>query len=80
MSSTEHHKNVICVFDQVLYAKATEVIWKQSQQFSHIVLRLGVLHTICTLLTVSGKIFGDAGLRDVAIEPGIIAEGSVGSV
>ena len=44
------------------------------------VLRLGVFHTICTLLTVSGKIFGDAGLRDVAIEPGIIAEGSAGSV
>ena len=69
-----------CVFDQALYVKTAEVIWKQPQQFSHIVLRLSVLHTICSLLAVIGKRFGDAGLRDVAIEFDIIAEGSVGSV
>ena len=75
-----HIEEVICVFDQALCAKAAEVIWKQPQQFSHIVLRLGVFHTICPLLAVIDKRFGDAGLRDAAIEPGIIAEGSVGSV
>ena len=32
----------MCVFDQALYAKAAEVIWKQPQQFCHIVRRLGV--------------------------------------
>ena len=75
-----HIEKVLCVFDQALYAKTAEVIWKQPQQFSHIVLRLSVLHTICNLLAVIGKRFGDAGLRDVAIEFDIIAEGSVGSV
>ena len=75
-----HIEEVICVFDQALYAKAAEVIWKQPQQFSHIVLRLGVFHTICTLLAVIDKRFEEAGLRDAAIESGIIAEGSVGSV
>ena len=72
MPSTEHHKTlhieeVLCVFDQALYAKTAEVIWKQPQQFSHIVLRFSVLHTICNLLAVIGKRFGDAGLHDVGI-------------
>ena len=73
-------EEVICVFEQALYAKAAEVIWKQLQQCSHTVLRLGVFHTICTALAVIGKRFENVGLRDVAIESGIIAEGSVGSV
>ena len=80
ITKTLHIEEVICVFDQALYAKAAEVIWKQPQQFSQIVLRLGAFHTICTLFAVIGKRFGDAGLRDVAIESGIIAERSVGSV
>ena len=80
ITKTLHIEEVICVFDQALYAKAAEVIGKQPQQFSRIVLRLGVFRTICTLLAVIGKRFGDAGLHDVAIESGIIAEGSVGSV
>ena len=70
----------MCFRNDFLYAKAAEVIWEQPQQFSHIVLRFSVSHTICTLITVTGKKFGDAGVRDVAIESGIIAEGSVGSV
>ena len=80
ITKTLHIEEVICVFDQALYAKAAEVIWEQPQHFSQIVLRFSVSHTICTLLTVTGKKFGDAGVRDVAIESGIIAEGSAGSV
>ena len=36
-----------------------------------------MFHTICTFLSVIGKRFQDAGLRDVMIESGIISEGSV---
>ena len=55
------------VFAQALYAKTAEVIWKQPQQFSHIVLRFSVLHNICNCFAVIGKRFEDAGLRNVAI-------------
>ena len=80
ITKTLHIEEVLCVLDQAFHAKTAEMIWEQPQQFSHIVLRFSVLHTICNLLAVIGKRFGDAGLRDVAIYFGIIAEGSVGSV
>ena len=67
ITKTLHIEEVLCVLDQALYAKTAEVIWEQPQQFSHIALRFSVLHTICNLLAVIGKRFGDAGLRDVAI-------------
>jgi hypothetical protein len=73
-------ESIVVVFDQALYAKATEIIWKRSDTFSEIVPRLGVFHTVCTLLSVIGKRFQDAGLRDLCIESGVIAEGSVGGV
>ena len=81
ITKTFHIEEVLCVFNQALYAKTAEVIWKQPHRFGHIVLRLySVLHTICNALAVIGRRFGDAGFRDVAIEFGIIAEGSVGSL
>ena len=41
---------------------------------------MGVFHTICTFLSVIGKRFQDAGLRDVIIESGVTAKGSVSGV
>ena len=71
---------IVCVFDQALYAKACEVVWKNPDNFHHIILRMGVFHTICTMLAVSGKRFGDAGLRDISVESGVIADGSIAGV
>ena len=71
---------IVLVFDQALYAKATEVQWKQSERFKDIVLRMGVFHTACTLLSIIGKCFQDAGLRELCVESGVIAEGSVAGV
>ena len=68
---------IVCVFDQALYAKACEVVWKNPDNFHPIVLRMGVFHTICTMLAVIGKRFGDAGLRDLSVESGVIADGSI---
>ena len=56
-----------------------EIIWVHSETFSS-VIRLGVFHTICTLLATIGKSFQGAGLRDLCIESGVIAEGSVSGV
>ena len=72
--------SMVVVFDQALYAKAAEIKWKHRAQFNDLVLRMGVFHTICTFLSVIGKRFQDAGLRDVIIESGVIAEGSTSGV
>ena len=68
------------VFDQAIYAKAVEVIWKHSEAFKSIVPRLGAFHTIKVLLAIIGQRFGDAGLRDIIIESSVIEEGSVKKV
>ena len=73
-------KSIVVVLDQALHAKATEIVWKYPDIFKGIVLRMGAFHTICTLLSILGKRFQDAGLRDICIESGVIAEGSVSGV
>ena len=69
-------KEVSVVFDQALYAKVAEIAWKHDQ-YEKIVLRMGAFHTPCNFLSIIGKGFGSAGLRDIAVESGIIAEGSI---
>lgn len=73
-------KSIVLVFDQALYAKATEIVWKHPDHFSDIVLRMGVFHTVCTLLSIIGKRFQGAGFRDIGIESGVMAEGSATGV
>ena len=68
---------IVCVFDQALYAKAIEITWKHVDKFKNIILRMGVLHTVCSTI---GKRFQDAGLRDLCVESGVIAEGSIAGV
>jgi len=41
---------------------------------------MGTLHTICNALYILGKRFGDAGLKDICVEAGLVAEGSMNSV
>jgi len=41
---------------------------------------MGNFHIICNLLSIIGKMFRDAGLRDLAVESGVIAEGSIEKV
>ena len=72
-------QEISCVLDQALYAKAAEIIWKHDK-FQPIVLRMGAFHTVCNLLGIIGQRFEDAGLRDLAVESGIVAEGSITSV
>ena len=80
IKSTLKLRSIVLVFDQTLYAKATEVQWKQSERVKDIVLRMRVFHTACTLLSIIGKCFQDAGLRDLSVESGVIAQGSVAGV
>ncbi|MES9881052.1 MAG: hypothetical protein ABW185_09245 [Sedimenticola sp.] len=71
---------VVCVFDQALYANAAEIVWTNGDHFQNIVLRMGVFHTICNLLSIIGKRFDSAGLRDLAVEANVTAEGSIDSI
>ena len=72
--------SIICVFVQAIYTKAFEIKCKEYEKFKPVVLRLGTFHTICTLLSLIGQRFQDAGLKDLFIEAEVIAEGSVSSV
>ena len=40
-------------------------------------LRMGYFHTVMNFLSITGKCFQDAGLRELAVESGVTAEGSV---
>ena len=76
-----HLENIVCVFDQALYAKAVEIIWKHPDKFqTKIIIRLGVFHMTCMFLSTIGKRFQGAGLRDLCVESGVIAEGSIAGV
>lgn len=69
-----------CVFDQAFYAKAMEVFWKNKTQFKGLVLMMGGFHLLMTLMAIIGSRFGDAGLKDVAIQSEVVAEGSIDNV
>ena len=71
---------IVVVFDQALYAKAAEIVWKHREKYQKVILRLGVFHTIGTMLSIIGKRFQDAGLKDLCIEANLVAEGSVARV
>ena len=71
---------IVLVADQAVYAKVAEVVWRYKEMYHNIVIRMGDFHTVCHALAVLGKRFQDAGLRDLCIEAGIVAQGSVNSV
>ena len=57
-----------------------EVFWKYKAQFEGLVIMMGGCHLLMTLLAIIGSRFGDAGLRDVAVQSEVIAEGSIVNV
>ena len=72
--------SITCVFDQAIYYKALEIKPKISDLYKPIVVGLDTFHTLCTLISIIGKRFQDAGLRDLCIESGVVAEGSVSAL
>ena len=50
---------------------------KEYEKFKPIVLRLGTFHTLDTLTSIIDKRFLHAGVKDLFIEAGVVAEGSV---
>ena len=71
---------IVVVFDQAIYAKACEIVWKHPKKFSNIVLRMGAFHTIGVLLRLIGMRFADAGMKDILVESSIVSAGSIDGV
>ena len=69
--------SIVCVFDQAIYSKAIELKWKDKEKFNSCVLMMGMLHMLMMFMHILSKRFSDAGIRDVLIQSGVIAEGSV---
>ena len=70
--NTLNLSNIVVVFDQALYAEATEILWKHGNAFKNIIPRMGGFHSICTLLAITGVRFKDVGLMDLCIESNVI--------
>ncbi|KAJ8048474.1 hypothetical protein HOLleu_00803 [Holothuria leucospilota] len=66
--------------DEATYAKAQQIPWLNDTFKSRIVMRLGEFHTSMAYMACIGSRFGDAGLRDVLIESGVVAQGSIKGV
>lgn len=73
-------KEIVLVFDQAIYSKAQQIRWKEEKYKKPLVIRLGEFHVSMSFLAIIGKRFKDAGLYNILIESGIVAEGSVAGV
>ena len=75
--------SVPVVVDMGIWMKAIEVILSKRESnpsMNRIVLHQGPFHTSMRFMACPGFLFGSAGLRDIFIESGILAEGSVDKV
>ena len=73
-------KAVVCVFDQAFYAKVVEIFWKNKNVFENLVLMLGGFLLLMMLLGIMGTRYGDAGLRELAMQSEVVAEGLIEQV
>ena len=64
------------VVDQAIYAKAVEILSNQKYQElkEFIVLRMGAFHIASNFISVIGKRFKDAGLKDLLVETRIFGK------
>ena len=69
--------SIVCVFDQSIFAKGMEIKWKEPTKFQNCLIMLGTFHAIMMFMAVIYKRFKDVGLRDLVIQLGLLAEGSV---
>ncbi|CAB4004110.1 Hypothetical predicted protein, partial [Paramuricea clavata] len=71
---------VVLVFDEVIYAKAQQIRWKNESFMVKTILRLGDFHAVMSFCGAISRIFQDAGLRDVLVESGVVGQNTVNGV
>ena len=69
--------SIVCVFNSAIYSKYIEIKWKEKEKFKNAALMMGMFHKIMMYMHILSKRFSDAGLREVLIQSGTIAEGSI---
>ena len=57
-----------------------EIFWKHKSLFKGLVIMMGGFHLLMMLLGIIGTRFGDAGLRELAVQSEVVAEGSIDKV
>ena len=67
----------VCVFDNAIYSKDIEIKWKEKEKFKNAVLMMVIVHTIMKHMHVLSKRFSHAGLCDILIYSGTIAQVSI---
>ena len=67
MKVTLKISEIVCVFDQSNFAKATEIKWKSPDKCKNRVSVLGAFHMIMSFMSILAKRFGDAGLGDTLV-------------
>ena len=72
--------HTVLVLDQAIYCKALEISVQRSDEFSHLILRLGGFHICTAFIAVIGKRMESSGLEDILIESGVYAAGSVPAI
>ena len=73
----ENHRVVVCVFDQAIFSKATELKWRYPDKFKDCIVMLGIFHMITMYLGIIGNKFSDAGFKNHIIQSDVVATGSV---
>ena len=75
-------EEVNIVFDQAIYSKALEIIMNPIHEDlrAFCIICTGPFHAIMAFLAVIGLRFSESGLGDLAIESGVIWEGSLKAV
>ena len=67
-------------FDMGLLSKAMEITWANPDSLSGVIPCDGGMHFLMSVLSGIGKIYGDAGLRNLLCESGVFAAGSVQNI
>ena len=63
--------------DQQLYTIAQQVKWATPLGFQTHILRLGGVHGLSCFIASIGKLWGDGGIRDLLVDPGVYAAATV---
>ena len=62
------------------HAKAMEVCWKNKGLFKNLLVMMGGFRLLIMVLGVIGSRFGESGLKELAIQSEVVAEGSIDKV
>ena len=77
MTKALGQKYSIQTMDMQLYIVAQKVKWHRPQEFENHILRLGGFHEVQCYIAAIGKLWGDAGLRDLLVDSDVYGAATV---